>query len=297
MRRFIFALFAIVPVTASSQAAAIPGRDLLTFPIGLTAEAPALGTQTGSGLWNPATTLLTDGNRWRLAAASLSTPSEVAVSTQLATIATTWRGTTIGVSVLHASVGNLLRTDTDPQSLGDEIPYSTLILSASLARRFSRNVFVGVAYRNRTGNLDNVSRTASSLDIGVVLEHLTSLDLRIGASTFLGGGRPDVEHTSLLLAADVRLAGRDTAKSVRAGYSVQSATGLMTENFLYASARYGIWEARGGPVRTEIFGSTNTRFRLGLGIHYAGYIVGVAREENSAGLGPSYQFSLSTLLR
>ena len=297
MRRFIFALFAIVPVTASSQAAAIPGRDLLTFPIGLTAEAPALATQTGSGIWNPATTLLSDGNRWRIAAASLSTPAEVAVSAQLATAATRWRGTTIGVSLLHASVGNLLRTDTDPQSIGDEIPYSSVVLSVSLARRFSPNLSIGVAFRNRTGTLDNVSRTASSVDVGVVLDHLSALDLRIGAATFLAGGRPDVEHTSLLLAADIRLLGKDTAKTVRAGYSLQSAKGLTTENFAYATARYGIWEARGGPVRTDIYGGTNTRLRLGLALHYAGYIVGVAREESAGGLAPTYQFSLSTLLR
>jgi hypothetical protein len=297
MRRFIFALFAIVPVTASSQAAAIPGRDLLTFPIGLTAEAPALATQTGSGIWNPATTVLADGNRWRIAAASLSTPSEVAVTGQLATAATTWKGTTIGASMLRAAVGNLLRTDTDPQSIGDEIPYSTVVLSASLARRFTPNFSLGVAYRSRTGTFDNVSRTASSVDVGVVLDHLTALDLKFGAATFLAGGKPDIEHTSLLLAADIRLAGNDTAKTVRAGYSGQYAKGLMTETFAYATARYGIWEARGGPVRTEIFGGTNTRLRLGLAVHYAGYIVGVAREESAGGLAPTYQFSLSTLLR
>ena len=297
MRRFSFALFAIVPVTASSQAAAIPGRDLLTFPIGLTAEAPALATQTGSGIWNPATTVLADGNRWRIAAASLSAPTEVAISAQLAAAATTWRGTTIGLSMLHASVGNLLRTDTDPQSIGDEIPYSTVVLSASLARRLTPNFSVGVAYRSRTGTFDHVSRTASSVDVGVVLDHLTALDLKVGASTFLAGGKPDVEHSSLVVAADVRIVGKDTAKTVRAGYSVQSAKGLMTENFGYATARYGIWEARGGPVRTEIFGGTNTRLRLGLAVHYAGYIVGVAREESAGGLAPTYQFSLSTLLR
>jgi hypothetical protein len=297
MRRFIFALFAIVPVTASSQAAAIPGRDLLIFPIGLTAEAPALATQSGSGIWNPATTLLADGNRWRIAAASLSTPADVAVSAQLATAAATWKGTTIGVTLLRASVGNILRTDTDPQSIGDEIPYSTVVLSASLARRFSPNFAIGIAYRNRTGTLDNVSRTASSVDIGIVLDHLTALDLKLGAATFLAGGKPEVEHPSLLLAADVRVVGTDTAKTVRAGYSVQSAKGLMTENFAYATARYGIWEARGGPVRTEIFGGTNTRLRLGLAVHYTGYVVGVAREESAGGLAPTYQFSLSTLLR
>lgn len=297
MRRFIFALFAIVPVTASSQAAAIPGRDLLTFPIGLTAEAPALASQTGSGLWNPATTVLADGKRWRIAAASLSTPADVAVSAQLAALATTWRGTTIGVSILHAAVGNLLRTDTDPQSIGDEIPYSTVVLSAVLARRITPNLTVGIAYRHRTGTLDNVSRTASSVDVGVVLDHLTTLDLKVGASTFLAGGLRDVEHTSLLVAADVRVIGKDSARTIRAGYSVQSAHGLMTENFAYAAARYGIWEARGGPVRTEIFGGTNTRLRLGLAVHYSGYIVGVAREESAGGLAPTYQFSLSTLLR
>jgi hypothetical protein len=36
---------------------------------------------------------------------------------------------------------------------------------------------------------------------------------------------------------------------------------------------------------------------LGLGLRYARYLVGVAREEGTAGLGSTYQFLLTTVFR
>ena len=83
---------------------------------------------------------------------------------------------------------------------------------------------------------------------------------------------------------------------MRAGYALESAAGLSTEHYLFAVARWDRWEARGGPVRTEIFGSSNVRIRLGLALHHRGYAFGVAREESAGGLAPTYQFSLSSVL-
>src|ERR1035437_11111193 len=68
MRRIAFTVLTVSPLAAWGQSGEIPGRDLLTFPIGLVAESAALGTTAGSGLWNPATALLPDGFRWRLSA-------------------------------------------------------------------------------------------------------------------------------------------------------------------------------------------------------------------------------------
>jgi hypothetical protein len=39
------------------------------------------------------------------------------------------------------------------------------------------------------------------------------------------------------------------------------------------------------------------RPRLGVGVHYDKYIVGIAREEGVEGLGPVYQFTLNATYR
>lgn len=298
MRRIAFTVLTFSPLAAWGQSGEIPGRDLLTFPIGLVAEAPALGTTGGSGFWNPATAVLPDGFRWRLSAAAMNAPSDIAVSAQLFSAATAWRGTTLGLSVARAGVADIVRTDTDPQSIGNPVPYGTLVMSAVAARRITPNVSVGVAVRERSGTLDDVSRQGLSADVGVLAEHLTNLDVRLAASSFLlSPGAAAGERASWLLGADGRVVGADSLHAVRAGYSLQVAQGLFTEHYFFASARWSAWEVRGGPVQTDIFGGANFRLRLGIVLHYAGYNVGVAREDGVNGLAPTYQFSLSSLLK
>jgi len=298
MWRLAFAVCLLYPAAAGGQATAVPGRDLLSFPIGLTAEPAALGVLAGNGLWNPATIYLSDSSRWRLSAASMSAPADIAASAQVGSLATRWRGTTVAVTVAHASVSGLLRTDTDPLAIGNDVTYSTLVLSAIAARRVSPHVVAGLALRSRNGQLDDVSRTSVSLDGGFVAEHLTPLDARVGASTFLfGPWEGSRERASWLLAIDGRLAGRDSAAVVRAGYALQVTQGLSNEHYAFASARWGPLEARGGPVCTQIYGAANWRARLGVAVRYGGYSIGVARDESANGLAPTLYFSLSSVLK
>jgi hypothetical protein len=298
MRRIVFTLLAISPLAAWGQSGEIPGRDLLTFPIGLTAEAAALGTTAGSGLWNPATVLLPDGYRWRLSAGAMNAPSDIAVSAQLFSVAGMWRGTTLGLSVTRALVSDILRTDTDPQSIGDPVPYGTTVISLAAARRLSPHLIAGVALRDRSGSLDDVNRSGVSLDIGVIAEHLTRFDMKVGASSFLlSPGAGASARPSWLFGVDGRVAGPDSVHSARVGYALQVAQNLFTEHYIFASARWGDWEVRGGPVQTDVFGAANFRMRLGIVLHYFGYNVGVAREDGVNGLAPTYQFSLSSLLK
>jgi hypothetical protein len=298
MRRIVFPVLTLCPLGVWGQSGEIPGRDLLTFPIGLMAEAPALGTTAGTGLWNPATSVLPDGYHWRLSVAAMNAPSDIAVSAQLFSVSGDWRGTTMGLSVARAAVADIVRTDTDPQSIGNPIPYGTTVISLVAARRLTPDFTLGVAIRERSGSLDDVNRTGLSADVGVVAEHLTRLDVRIGASSFLlSPGAAAGERASWLFGADARVAGADSMHGARVGYSLQVAQSLFTEQYLFANARWGGWEVRGGPVRTDIFGGTGIRVRLGIVLHYAGYNIGVAREDGVNGLAPTYQFSLSSLLR
>ena len=298
MWRLAFALFFLYPAAGSAQADAIPGRDLLAFPLSLTAEAAALGTFAGNGLWNPATVCLPDSGRWRLSAASMSAPTDISLSAQVGSIATVWRRTTFAITVARAAVSGLLRTDSDPQGIGTDIPYSTLVISAIAARRLTPHLVGGIALRSRNGQLDDVNRTGYSMDVGAIAEHLTALDARLGASTFLfspwAGSR---ERPSWLLGADARIVGADSVRTLRAGYALQDTQGLSTEHYLFAAARWGPLEARGGPVRTEIYGGSNWRGRLGIAVRVGGYAVGIAREESANGLERTVHFSLSSVLK
>src|SRR5665213_2308315 len=171
MRHIAFTVLTLGPLAAWGQSGEIPGRDLLTFPIGLTAEAPALGNTAGTGLWNPATALLPEGYHWRITAAAMNAPSEIAVAAQLFSIAAEWKNTTFGLSVARASVSDILRTDTDPQSIGNPVPYSTTVISLLAVRRITPHLSVGAALRERTGALDDVTRSGTSVDVGAVADH------------------------------------------------------------------------------------------------------------------------------
>jgi hypothetical protein len=298
MQRIAFALVTTLPVLARAQSRQIPGRDLLDFPLGLTAEAAPLATQSGAGLWNPATAFLADSNRWRLGAAAMNTADDIGISAQLGFVAGAWRGTTFGLTIARAVVADLLRTDADPSSIGNEVPYSTLVISAIAARRLIPHIIGGLALRIRTGQLDDINRTGASLDLGILADHLTGNDIRIGASTFLlsplGSGR---ELASLLLGADARVLGADSVHAVRAGYALTSTPGLSAEHYLFAAARWSQFEVRCGPVRTDIYGAFNTRLRLGVAVRHGGYVLAVSREDSANGLAPTYHFSLTSVLK
>ena len=82
----------------------------------------------------------------------------------------------------------------------------------------------------------------------------------------------------------------------RAGVSYQHGDGLGSESFFYASGRVGLVDLRGGIASQTSFGFTTTRLRLGVGVRYSRYTVGIAREDGTAGLGASYQFLLATVI-
>ena len=276
----------------------VPGRDLLSFPLGLTAEAPALGTSGGFGFWNPASAAVPAGSRLRIAVGTMSAPVDLAVNAQLATVGARWaNGTTLAVSVASAAVTDLLRTDYDPQSIGDEIPYNTILLSAIAAREVGPFT-VGFATRVRSGHLDNVVRRAVSTDIGIISRGFGPRDVRIAASTFLASPfSHQHERAEALAAVDMRVAGTDSLKTSRAGLSASLADGLYRELYGFASGRWGRLEARGGAAYTTAYGHANWRARLGIAFHHRGYTIGVAREEAPGSLLATYQFTLSTLLK
>lgn len=281
-----------------AQSTAIPGRDLLGFPIGLVAEPAALPGIFGLGLWNPASAVLPPDARMRLAVAAMNTPADLSVSAQAASVSAHWRGSTVTVSLTRAAVAGLVRTESDPLTVGNDVAYSTVVSSLGLARAATSRLSWGVALRARAGQIDLDRGGGVSVDGGAVLQHLPVLDARVGASTFLAspwsGGR---ERATVMASVDARAWGTDSLHSARAGIAGSATQGTGSDLFAFASGRYQAWELRGGVVRTSAYAAINFRARIAVVVHHAGYTVGIAREGTPSGFPPTYQFVLGSLVR
>jgi hypothetical protein len=295
MCRLTFAALAAAVALSPLHAQQVPGRDLFTFPLGTIAEAPALAISAGGGFWNPATIALRHGDRALFSAAALESPIEQGVTAQIGTIAYQFRpGVTAGVSYASSGVGDILRTDTDPQSIGGEIPYNSSIFSAIVAAERGPAT-LGVAVRRRWGTVDLTRGRATSIDVGATLDRPVGLPIRAALSSFLLSPSRNIERASGIGAIEGYLP-RSLGTDTRAGVSYQQDEGGGGESFVYASGRAAFLDLRGGFARQTSFGSTTTRMRLGVGVRYAHYLVGIAREDGTAGLSASYQFLLSTVI-
>jgi hypothetical protein len=301
MRHKIFGVLvatlgAAPPAAAALGAQEVPGRDLLLFPLGTLAEPQALATAAGLGLWNPAASALDDSSRARGTVAALTSPADQGVSMQLVEVAARVPASvTVSLSVLRGAVGGLIRTEDSPIGAG-EIPYGTWLFSAGISRRQER-VTVGLAARHRVGRLDGQRHGALGMDAGVLAERLFGVDARLAVASFLWRPASAAEaRTTYALAGDARVWGADAHHQLRAGYSYAHTQSLAREHYVFTSARWSGAEGRAGIVAHEGFGTGTRRLRLGIGLHRARYLVGLAREEGGAGLDPIYQFTLSTTL-
>jgi hypothetical protein len=297
MSRFIFAVAVCLSLSPAATAQRVPGRDLLEFPLGTMAESPALSRQIAGGLWNPAAGTLDGANRAQVGFAALTTPYEQGVESKLVSGAFRVRPTvTATLSFAQASINDVFKTETDPQSIGEAIPYSTMVLSLGGARQF-RRASMGAALRYRWGSLDTSRAGAVSLDAGVMIDRVFGTPVRVAASTFLLSPSRADESATYLAGADFPLVPFDSVWSLRGGASVQHTDRRGREDYLFMTARYLGVDASIGLSQSNVFGNVNRRLRLGLGLHYARYGVAVAREEGGAGIGASNQFLLTSVFR
>jgi hypothetical protein len=295
MSRLIFAAAASLAFSLAA-AAQVPARDLLEFPLGTLAEAPALSTQMAGALWNPAASVLPHDARYKLGLAALTTPYEIGVEAKLLGAAFALRNHITGsVSLAQVSVTDIFHTETDPQSLGDAIPYGTSVLSAGAATKRGATSY-GLAARYRWGSLDTATSGAFSLDGGLISERTFGTPVRVALSTFLLNPG-NTEPTTFLAAADVPLPLQDSSWTVRAGLSMQTTQGRGQESYLFTTARYRLFDARVGISQSNAFGNVNRRARLGVGVRIGRYAVALSREDNVAGFGATYQFLLTSVFR
>ncbi len=297
MSRFIFAAAISLSLARAAAAQQVPGRDLLEFPLGTLAESPALSRQVLGGLWNPAAGILPATDRAQIGFAALTTPYEQGVESKLVAGAFRLRPNLTGtLSFAQASITDIFQTETDPQSLGEAIQYSTMVLSAGGAQRW-RGAAVGLAARYRWGSVDTARNGALSVDAGVMIDRVFGTPLRLAASTFLLSASRRAEAATYLIGADVPVVPFDSVWTVRAGVSVQHTDGRGREEYVFTTARYRGVDASLGLSQSDVFGNVNRRLRIGLGLHYARYGVAIARENGAAGIGASSQFLLTSAFR
>ena len=294
MSRFTFAALASVLVSAPAAAQKVPARDLLEFPLGLLADAPALSTRMPASLWNPASRAGDSTRRADIGLAGLTTPQNQGA--QLAMIGAEYRirpGFSAALSFAQASVSDILRTEGNPQSIGGEIPYGTSLVSAGLALTKRQTTLgtwsVGLAGRYRWATVDQDHGGAYSLDGGVIVDRILGTPLRGGASTFLFSPARGQDAATYMAAIDMPVIRRDSSV-VRIGYSAAVTESRGRDDYVFTSIDHRWLNVTGGFDWTSAFGDQDRRLRLGVGLRYASYVVAVGRDEGGAGLGANYQF-------
>lgn len=292
---------ALVQCCTAHAAAAqpVPARDLWDFPLGAVGAPAALSAEAGVGLWNPAMLTLPDSMRWRAGVASLSTGVDQGVEAQLVGLSLRRAsGVFVGASVARAAVSGLVRTDTDPQSLGT-LRYESWLSSVTVARPVTPWLTVGASARWRLGHAEQDVRSALAADLGLVARHHPWRDLRLAVGTFLWRPGREAEDRPLVTAAmDLRVAGSGPLAEARFGLAAQEPMrGPESRNTgelgPFASARLGPLEARAAVPALRGADERLSRARFSVALHLARFVVGIGREDSAVGLGPLYQFSFS----
>lgn len=298
MSRFTFAALASFVLSSAAGAQQVPGRDLFEFPIGLLAEAPPLSGLMAAGLWNPATTALPSPDRGNIGFAGLTTPTEQGVDLSMfGSSYRTRRGLSLSLSYAQASVRDIFRTDTDPQTIGSELPYQTTLLSLGAAGTRGPVTF-GAAARLRSAHFEADHQSVGSIDAGVIVDRIAGTPLRVAASTFLFSPDRSRESATYSAAADVPIVKRDSTFLLRGGYSISHTEGLGREHYVFASSTYRrLIDANAGLAENDVFGHTGQRLRLGVGLRYAGYLVAFGREDGAGGIRASYQILITRVFR
>ncbi|HEX2779162.1 MAG TPA: hypothetical protein VHM30_06675 [Gemmatimonadaceae bacterium] len=297
MHRNWAAALALAFAARVTQAQRVPGRDLLDLPVGTLADAPTLAG-SDVALWNPAVIMVPRGHRGRFGFAAAQTPAELGASMLgVAMTGALPREMAAALSLVRGSVSGIARTEATPETRQGDVPYSTTMATLAFARRNQR-VTAGLAVRFRQGTVDIERRGAFGLDGGLLGDSLFGLPVRGAISTFLwrpaNGADEETAYSGALDGTVFRI---DSTLEARAGYSLTLVERRTTEHYAFVGATTRRWEGRMGLARHESSGETEWSLRIGTGLQYGRYHIGLAREGARDGLGGIYQFTLGTLIR
>jgi hypothetical protein len=296
MSRIIFAALLGVGFSRLAKGQEVPGRDLLQFPLGALAQPRALAATSAGSLWNPALGAPAGSYRTEATIATLKTPTEQAVSGRILGVSrrinARWVATASFASI---GVSDLVRTDTDPQSLG-EISYGTIVISGG-ASTLWRSMQLGAAVRYRSGVADTERLGVVATDIGFVVPRLFDRPIRIAGGTCMLSLFGRKESATWSAAVDGPIFRRDSTVVVRAGYGISATERRGVEHLSFVSAVAGAVDGQVGLARRVAYASYVDAIRVGVGLHYARYRLGIARDDQPSSTGASYQVVLSSSFR
>jgi hypothetical protein len=303
MRDLLFAAScggALFLAASPGNAQSVPARDLLDYPVGALADAPALASGPVGGIYNPAT--LAPGRRdastrsLRLTLGKLGSPGERGLNGELVHLAAIpFPRLGVALTAVHASIIPIPRTGADPFAVLGDAQYGSWMASASGAWRVQRHVSLGVAARYRYGQMDSTTAGALGGDAGVVVDGLLGrYDVRLATASYLW--RPNAtrdDRPGMFAGADARVVGTSATREGRLGYSYSASRGGPRESYVFGTGRYRYFEATAGLVRATAYGHSAILNRIGAGLHYARLFAGVASEMGTFA-GNIYQITFST---
>jgi hypothetical protein len=291
------AIFLAQPSPGQSAVAA----DLWRVASGTLVVPAALADDASGALWTPAFALPADGPSARLGVEAIHAPADAGVGGSVAAASFRPRaGWTLSAVWGRLSIGDLVRTETSPEAIGDIAAYAQ-VFSLGAARSLAGGaVTVGVAARALDGRLDELGSTRLTADAGVLI---AAGHLRLGAATHFF----DPTSASAASGAGYSLgAALHTSEGTLWGVSVRAevryglgmAHGEGASHLLSAGVRLArALELDAGAARESTAGTAAWRGRFGGAVSAGRYRVYVGRDGGVNGFGATYRFGLVATLR
>jgi len=274
-----------------------PARDLWTVASTALAVPPALAPGVQGAFWNPAQREL-EPARVVLFLDVLDTPPEIGVRSVLAGASTDAPVGRLSLTYGRVSVGDLIRTSTNPTAREGAIEVYTQAISVSWSRTLG-DVRVGAAGRLLTNRLDEASHSEWALDVGIGWDFTPWLRAA-GATQFLTGAG-GFDDAAVYLGAEARLwqgglAGVPTAFALRVGSATLGSAGtdaIMSVGIV-AADRVSLDLAAASETS---FGSRDVRAKLGLAARVGRYVVSAGTAGGVGDVGNTFRIGLQAALR
>jgi len=297
VRRVAAVTFATAVAWPSAGLPQGPARDLWTVASTALAVPPALAPGAQGSFWNPAQREL-EPARVVLFLEALDTPPEIGIRGVLVGASSDAPIGRLSLTYGRVSVGDLIRTSTNPTAREGTIEVYTQAISASWSRTLG-TVRVGAAGRLLTNRLDDASRSEWALDVGIGWDVTAWLRLAGATQFFTGAGAFD--DAALYLGAEGRvwhgaIAGIPTAFALRVGSATMGNAGTdgIVSVGIVAADRVSLDLAAASETS---FGSRDVRTKLGLSARVGRYAVSAGMAGGVGDLGSTFRIGLQAALR
>jgi len=298
----VFATAGILAAAREATGQAAVASDLWRVAAGTLVVPSALADDGSAALWTPAMALPRPGPSLRVGVEAIHAPSEVGVSGGIASL-----GIRLGsLGTLNAVYGRLgvdglVRTETSPEGIGEDIPVYAEVASIGFARQITPSLVAGLALRSVSGQLDATSRSQAGLDVGIRYTDPTRVTIAF-ATRFLDPTFRQAEQAATYSVATsyqtTPSAMWGTAAVVVLRYGATWTHGEAVQHLLSGGLGLGeMAEIDIGAAREVEAGAAVWRSRLGLAVSAGRYRVYLGRDGGVNDFGATYRFGLTAEMR